>query len=165
MSFCFSVEFLSFLVDFCTPQKSLKNRIPQNTSQKLSKSTCFAPLAAQNRFLMIRVSILASFWHPFFIKKSYFFENRQKHKNLIKPMKNQWFWAPKPPIFASIFDQNFMLVPNAFQNLFFPPFGRQSAPTSRRIEFVGSLLAPPRILRGPQNQQKSPKWCQNASKT
>ena len=79
-----SAELLSFLVDFCTPQKSLKNRIPQNTSQKLSKSTCFAPLAAQNRFLMIRVSILASFWHPFFIKKSYFFENRQKHENLEK---------------------------------------------------------------------------------
>ena len=84
-----SAELLSFFVVFCTPQKSLKNRIPQNTSQKLSKSTCFAPLAAQNRFLMIRVSILASFWHPFFIKKSYFFENRQKHENLIKPMKNQ----------------------------------------------------------------------------
>ena len=84
-----SAELLSFFVDFCTPQKSLKNSIPQNTSQKLSKSTCFAPLAAKNRLLMIWVSILASFWHPFFMKKSYFFENRQKHKNLIKPMKNQ----------------------------------------------------------------------------
>ena len=83
-----SVELFSFLVDFCTPQKSLKNRIPQNTSQKLSKSTCFAPLAAQNRFLTIWVSILASFWHPFFIKKLYFFENRQKHENLDKQMKN-----------------------------------------------------------------------------
>ena len=51
-----SAELLSFLVDFCTPQKSLKNRLPQNTSQKLSKSTCFAPLAAKNRFLMILVS-------------------------------------------------------------------------------------------------------------
>ena len=57
----------------------------------------------------------------------------------------------KPPIFASIFDQNFMLVPNAFQNLFFPPFGRQSAPKSRRIEFFGPFLVPRRIFMGPQN--------------
>jgi len=57
-----------------------------------------------------------------------------------------------------------MLVPNAFQNLFFPPVGRQSAPKSRRIDFFGPFLAPPRIFRGPQNRQKSSKWCQNASK-
>ena len=77
-----SAELLLFLVDFCTPQKSLKNRIPQNTSQKLSKSTCFAPLAAQNRFLMIRVSILASFWHPFFIKNHTFPKVAKSSKTL-----------------------------------------------------------------------------------
>jgi len=52
----------------CTPQKSLKKRIPQNTAKKYSKSTFVAPLAAQNRFLMILASILASFREPFFIK-------------------------------------------------------------------------------------------------
>ena len=57
----------------------------------------------------------------------------------------------KPPIFAKIFDRNFMFFLNAFQNLFFSPFGRPRAPKSRRIEFFGPFLAPPRILRGPKN--------------
>ena len=52
----------------CTPQKSSKKCIPKNTAKKYSKSTFVAPLAAQNRFLMILASILASFWDPFFIK-------------------------------------------------------------------------------------------------
>ena len=107
--------------------------------------------------------ILASFFH----KKSYFFGNRQKHENLIKPMKNQWFCTPKPPIFASIFDQNFMLVPNAFQNLFFPPFGRQSAPKSRRIEFFGPILGSLGAQLGPKKVPKivqvSPKASKKAS--
>ena len=34
-----SVELFSFLVDFCTPQKSLKRRIPQNTAKNLKSRT------------------------------------------------------------------------------------------------------------------------------
>ena len=37
------VELFEFLVDFCTSQKSSKNRIPQNTAKKYSKSTFGAP--------------------------------------------------------------------------------------------------------------------------
>ena len=53
-----------------------------------------------------------------------------------------------------------MLVLNAPQNLFFLPFGCQSALKSRRIEFFGPFLVPSRIFRGPQNHLKSPKWRQ-----
>ena len=57
-----------------------------------------------------------------------------------------------------------MLVPNAFQNLFFPPFGRQSAPKSRRIDFFGPLLAPPRIFRVPKKVPKIVQVSPKASK-
>ena len=41
------------------------------------------------------------------------------------------------------------------KNDFSAPLGRFWAPKNRRIEFFGSFLAPPWILRGPQNRLKS----------
>ena len=105
--------------------------------------------------------ILASFFH----QKSYFFENRQQHENLEKQMKNQLFCTLKLPISASIFDQNFMLVPNAFQNLFFSPFGRPWAPKSRRIEFFGLFLAPLGFWGVPKIGQNRPSSAKKLNKS
>ena len=41
------------------------------------------------------------------------------------------------------------------KNDFLAPFGRPVVPKSRRIEFFGPFLAPPWILRDPQNRPKS----------
>ena len=49
------------------------------------------------------------------------------------------------------------------KNYFLAPLGRFRTPKSRRIEFSNPFLAPPWILRDPQNRPKSPKWRQNGS--
>ena len=93
---CFSrgpILFLifSFFFVLCIPRKSSKKRLPQKTSKRYSKSTCFAPLAAQNRSLMIWASILTSFWLSVSIQFSIFSESRRNRDSIGKPMKNQWF--------------------------------------------------------------------------
>ena len=57
-----------------------------------------------------------------------------------------------------------MCFPSPFKNDFWAPLNCFRMPASRRIEFFGSFLAPPWILRGPQNRPKSPKWRQNGRK-
>ena len=57
-----------------------------------------------------------------------------------------------------------MRFPGPPKNDFLAPSGRVRAPKSHRIHFFGPFLAPPWILRGPQNRPKSPKWRQNGRK-
>ena len=57
-----------------------------------------------------------------------------------------------------------MRFPGPPKNDFLAPSGRVRTPKSRRIQFFGPFLAPPWILRGPQNRPKSPKWRQNGRK-
>ena len=57
-----------------------------------------------------------------------------------------------------------MRFPNPPKNDFLAPLGHIRTPTSRRIQFFGPFLAPPWILRGPQNRPKSFKWRQNDRK-
>ena len=54
-----------------------------------------------------------------------------------------------------------MRFSNPSKNDFLHSRARFRTPKSRRIEFFGSFLAPPWILRGPQNHLKSAKWHQN----
>ena len=68
----------------CTPQKSSKNRIPQNTAKKYSKSTFVAPLAAQNRFFMILALILTSFWDLFSSKIHAKFDAKNDAEKVMK---------------------------------------------------------------------------------
>ena len=53
---------------------------------------------------------------------------------------------------------------NPLLHFLLAPLDRFRMPASRRIEFFGLFLAPPWILRGRQNQPKSPKWRQNCWK-
>ena len=48
-----------------------------------------------------------------------------------------------------------MHFPSPPKNNFLAPLGRFGRPQSRRIEFFGSFLAPPWILRDPKNHPKS----------
>ena len=57
-----------------------------------------------------------------------------------------------------------MCFPGPSKNIFFHSQDRSRTPKSRRINFFGSFLAPPWILRGPQNHPKSAKWRQKAPK-
>ena len=57
-----------------------------------------------------------------------------------------------------------MCFPGPSKNVFFRSQDRSRTPKSRRIDFLGSFLAPPWILRGPQNHPKSAKWRQKAPK-
>ena len=50
-----------------------------------------------------------------------------------------------------------MCFPGPSKNDFLRPRGRFQTPKSRRIEFFGSFLAPPWILRGPQNRPSGAK--------
>ena len=60
--------------------------------------------------------------------------------------------------------QKSMRFPSPPKNVFLAPSGRVRTPKSRRIQFFGPFLAPPWILRGPQNHPKSAKWRQKAPK-
>ena len=53
--------------------------------------------------------------------------------------------------------QKSMRFPGPHKNEFLAPLGRVRTPKSRRIQFFGSFLAPPWILRDPQNHPKSAK--------
>ena len=53
---------------------------------------------------------------------------------------------------------------NPSKNNFLSPRDRFQTPKSRRIEFCSLFLAPPWILRGPQNHPKSATWHKMASR-
>ena len=112
------------------------------------------------------------FWYRFWLHFGLPFSSKFRYVSKLAEttilLEKQWkindFPPSRPPISTSISDQIFTLFPNAFQNLFFPPFDRPGAPKSRRIDFFGPFLAPGPISRGPKNRPKSTKWRQNAEK-
>ena len=74
-----------------------------------------------------------------------------------KNMKNQSKTFPKQGQKSLKIHSKINAISKSAQNYFLAPSGRVQMPKSRRIQFFGPFLAPPWILRGPQNHPKSAK--------